>query len=81
MMNRKEEIVQKRKDFNKLRDRLSKLKAKKVKEIRKDLCRTENKKIFPHKNKNKKTKKQKKMKKTFLSLRSIMIMIILNIEE
>ena len=35
-----------KKYFNKLRDRLSK---PKIKEIRKDLCRTKNKKIFPHK--------------------------------
>ena len=34
------------KDFNKLRDRLSK---PKIKEIRKDLYRIRNKKIFPHK--------------------------------
>ena len=35
-----------KKDFNKLRDRLSK---SKIKEIRKDLYRIRNKKIFPHK--------------------------------
>ena len=35
-----------KKDFNKLRDRLSK---PKIKEIRKDFYRIENKKIFPHK--------------------------------
>ena len=34
------------KDFNKLRDRLSK---PKIKEIRKDLYRKETKKFFPHK--------------------------------
>ena len=35
-----------KKDFNKLRDRVSKPKTK---EIRNDLCRIKNKKIFPHK--------------------------------
>ena len=35
-----------KKDFNKLRDRLFK---PKIKEIRKDFYRIENKKIFPHK--------------------------------
>ena len=58
------------KDFNKLRDRLSK---PKIKEIRKDLYRKETKKFFPH-------KKQKRLRKIFLSLKSIMIMMTLNTE-
>ena len=59
-----------KKDLNKLRDRLSK---PKLTEIRKDLYRIENKK-------NLSTQKIKEIEKIFLSLRSIMIMMILNTE-
>ena len=58
-------------DFNKLRDKIS---MPKIKEIRKDLYRIENKKHFS-------TQKIKRLKKISLSLRSFMIIMVLNTEE